>query len=574
MNTVFYRSSMSLPKISKLGAYILSTFCFLFFQTRVFSGEVSYGAGGTYSLKELKKSKIIFNKVGPSEERLELAKAKVKTTELFLDFENKKPDELRDKNNNYEVRESIYTPVDFKSTQGRRFASFTTKESQIKVYAGNGKVLNQSLLSTPFYISFYIMPGDLDQSSNVFSKTHITGGKKYGIECKIINTKLEVTFHNFFYFGENETKTYILESTDKLNSKVWTHVVITLEPTVGLGKLYENGEEKVSFKAIRNRTDTTPLLSGFHPNDTSPLVIGKDFYGKLDNFLIGKGELPDVSRMNIPYQDVSYDGDKKQVNQYRGTAYSPVIKTKYSHSMPLYIDYKSTEPHGTYLEIHYRFSEEPFEEEDSLPEWKQLEPKLFHDKERDTYFKYFQWKVVLRSNFSGFESPTLKHFSFKYKDSEPPNAPAGLRVKSVDHPKKEICLEWNSNHEQDVIDGGGYLIHFGVSPNTMVGTVSMDQNGKPITGIPDSESSDTIKNRVKKNYLGLGFCINNDIIKFNAEFLKDKNILYFKPGITYYFRLTAYNNKYPLGKREDTIGYDQKSHPSKPISTTFKLDME
>lgn len=543
--------------------------------TGLIPGDFTYGVGGSHSLMEMKKSKIIYNKVGPSEERLELSKAKFKTTELFLDFENKKPDDLRDKNNNYEVRESVYTPVEFKSTQGRRYASFTTKESQIKVYAGNGKVLNQSLLSSPIFISFYIMPGDLDQSSNVFSKTHITGGRKYGIDCKIINTKLEVTFHNFFYFGENETKTYILESPDKLNSKVWSHIVITLEPTKGVGRLYENGDEKTSFRAIRNRQDTTPLLSGFHPNDTSPLIIGKDFYGKLDNFLIGRGELPDVARMNVPYSDVVYDGDLKQVNQNRGFAYSPVYKTKYSHSLPLQIDYKSNEPQGTYLEIHYRFSEEPFEEDESLPEWKQYDPKEFHNKEKDTFFKYFQWKLVLRSNYNGSESPSLKFFSFKYKDSEPPNSPAGLRVKSIDTQKKEICLQWNSNHEHDVIDGGGYLLHFGVDPNTMVGTISMGPNGKPITGIPEStDSNETTKNRVKKHYLNLESCINNDTIRYNSEFLKEKNILYFKPGITYYFRITAYNNKFPLGKREDTIGYDQKSHPSKPTSATFKLEMD
>lgn len=552
----------------------LTSVVVFFFLGNTNAGEFSFGIGGTHSLGVLKKAKVSINKVGPSEERLELAKSRFKSTELYLDFENKKPDDLKDKNNNYDVRQSIYTPVEFKSLLGRRYASFTTKESQIRVYPGSGKLMNQSLISSSFYISFYIMPGDLDQSSNVFSKTYITGGKKYGIDCKIINTKIEVTFHNFFSFSEYETKTYILESPDKLKSKAWSHVVITLEPSLGTGKLYENGQEKVSFQAIRSREDKTPLLAGFHPNDTSPLIIGKDFYGKLDNFQIGRGELPDVSRMSLPYHDVQYDTDFKQVSHTRGIAYSPVYKTKYSHSLPIQIDYKSSEPPGTHLEVHYRFSEEPFDEEDTLPEWKHFDSKSFHDTEKETYFQYFQWKLILRSNFSGLETPSLRHFSFKFKDSIPPNSPSGLRISKLDNSKKEVCLAWNSNHESDVIDGGGYIIHYGVDPGRMVGTLSYDLNGNPITGLPEVEAQDTIKNRVRKNYLSLEKCVNNDIIRFNAEYLKDKNLLFLKSGITYYFRLTAFNNKYPLRKKESTIGFDQKSQSSRPASATFSVDIE
>jgi hypothetical protein len=42
----------------------------------------------------------------------------------------------------------------------------------------------------------------------------------------------------------------------------------------------------------------------------------------------------------------------------------------------------------------------------------------------------------------------------------------------------------------------------------------------------------------------LGFCFNNDLIRINAESTKDKNLLYFKAGITYYFKVTAFNNKF------------------------------
>lgn len=566
---------MKSQQISILMKLILS-FIIIFFTVIIplSSDEISFGASERYSFAEMKKSKVKVTRVGPRENKIELSKSKFRNAELLLDFENKKAGDLKDKNNNYEVRESIYSPVEGSSPFGKRYAAFTTKESQIRVYSGEGKVLSDSVISTPIYFSFYIMPGDLEQSSNVFSKSYLTGGKKYGIECKIINNKLEVFFHNFFSYSESETKSYTLESTDKLNSKVWTHVLITLDPAIGIGKLFENGEEKANIRAFRSNTDKTPLLSGFHKHDTNPLVIGKDFYGKLDNFMIGKGTLPIASKMNIPYQEVSYDADNKQVNQIRGFAVSKIIRTKFSHALPLLIDYKAIEPSGTHLEVHYRFSEDPFEEDDSSPAWNIYDHGSFSDKEKSTYFNYFQWKVVMRSNFSGEISPSLSHFSLKYKESLPPNPPSGFRIASMNHDSPEVCFNWNSNHEMDVIDGGGYIIHYGVTPDRMVATVKYGMDGNKITGIPRSslDSNEPIKTKVKKNYLKLEGCVNNSLIQLNSEFSKDKNILFLKSGITYYFKITALNNKYPLGREELEAGEDQKSPPSKSIMVTFRTE--
>jgi hypothetical protein len=564
---------VSFPKPNSNPKKYLSILLFLFPLLGIMGGEISYGADSTYSLYDLKRSKLSVSKVGAKEERLELSKAKFKSTELLLDFENKKSSDLRDKNNNYDVRESVYTPIEGESPFGKRYASFTTKESQLRIYSGAGKILNESVISVPMYISFYIMPGDLEQSSNVFSKSYLTGGKKYGIECKIINNKIEVAFHNFFSYSESETKSYYLQSPDKITSKVWSHIMITLEPTEGTARLYENAKLKTSFKALRSPTDTTPLLSGFHVNDTNPLVIGKDFYGKLDNFMIGKGSIPDIAKMNIPYHDVLFDEDVKVANQSRGSAISRVLRTKYSYSQPIKIEYKSYQPPGTHLEIHYRYSDEPFEEEGSYPEWNSYDPDTFQKKEKDSYFNYFQWKVVMRSNHSGETSPALTSFNLIYKDSIPPNPPYGLKVTSVDHDNKKVCFQWNSNHESDVIDGGGYIIHYGVSPDRMASTIQTGEGGRIITGISETEeSSETQKLKVKKNYRKLGFCFNNELIRFNAESTKDKNLLYFKAGITYYFKLTAFNNKFPFMKDQKSVGQDQKSLPSSPVMVTFRLE--
>jgi hypothetical protein len=107
----------------------------------------------------------------------------------------------------------------------------------------------------------------------------------------------------------------------------------------------------------------------------------------------------------------------------------------------------------------------------------------------------------------------------------------------------------------------------------MASTIQTGEGGRIITGISETEeSSETQKLKVKKNYRKLGFCFNNELIRFNAESTKDKNLLYFKAGITYYFKLTAFNNKFPFMKDQKSVGQDQKSLPSSPVMVTFRLE--
>ncbi|MCB1141851.1 MAG: hypothetical protein H7A24_05630 [Leptospiraceae bacterium] len=548
-------------------------FLLIFISTSLTSGEFSFGKGKKYSLRKLKKENTIIKKIGSNEDRIELSKNRIAETELFLNFENKKAADLRDQNRNYEVQEALYTPIEGKSLFGRRFASFTTRDSQIRISSGSGRILSQKVISKPIYFSYFIMPGELEQSSSIFSKSYTTGGKKYGIESKIINSKTEVYFHNFFFYTQSESKSFSLISPDKLKSKVWTHVVISLQPLTGEAILFENGSEKAKFQAFRSPNDPTPLLAGFHPYDTSPLIIGKDFYGKLDNFIIGTGEVENINKINVPYSPVNYNESFRTANHSRGVVTSAVMKTPKSHSLPISMEIVENQPDGTHIEILYRFSEEPFEENSVLPEWKHYNKDEFKKSESNHYFQYFQWKAILRANSEGTVSPYLSELALNYKDSFPPNPPFGLEIQSYDHDKKEICLKWNSNHEADVIDGGGYMIHYGVSPDRMVATLTLGNDGKPISGISMDGSGEALplKKVVRKNYSSLRTCINNDIIQKNAEFTKDKNLLLFKSGITYFFKISAYNNKFPL-LEDEKPGRDQRSKPSKEVLFTFQTD--
>lgn len=270
--------------------------------------------------------------------------------------------------------------------------------------------------------------------------------------------------------------------------------------------------------------------------------------------MIGIGS-PDMESLTEPYRGVIYDDMIKFASHYKGIAYSNVMKTPNSFSRLLSMDYNVNKPEGTHFEIHFRISNSFFSEDNTDIPWiDSTEFKNFTNYD----FKYFQWKLLLRSDYAGKLTPSLNSVHFKYLESMPPNPPTGLTVKEMKDNSLGICLNWISNHEGNVRNGGKYLIHYGVSPERMVGVLRINESSKDITGL--EEGSD-----LTKSYKSLKQCINNELISTNALIRKDKNLLLFKPGLTYYFKISACNSNY-----NEITGIDQKSLPSNPVSFTFK----
>lgn len=526
---------------------------FLFiFSYSLFAGEFIFDDKEDFS--KLKKKGIRIVKASAKNFKLELSPKKSDANaELLFNFENKKSSELKDATGNYTVNFSSYDVVENKTLVGRRYASFAASNSYISVGTNNGRLLNSTHFTEPFYFSFLVMPGESEQYSVVFTKNLITGGKKFGIECDIVNNKIEVQFHNMFSYSKTESKSLFLKSPDKLKAEEWTHVLIAIDPMSGKAILYEDGKAKSEIEAIMSPENPTSLPFGFHPNDTTPLLIGKGFFGKLDQFLIGLGS-PDIERLTEPYRGVQYDDMIKFASQAKGVAYSPVLQTKNSFSRLLSLDFDSNKPAGTHLEIHFRVSNSFFTEDDTDIKW--MDSSSFKDA-MEIDFKYIQWKLIMRSDYSGKHSPALNKLQIKYAESLPPSSPVGLKVAAMEN-SLGVCLSWISNHEENVRTGGKYLIHYGVSPDRMVGTILINEKSESITGLEDGKE-------LVSSYKTLKQCVDNDLITLNSLNRKDKNLLFFKPGLTYYFKLTACNKNY-----NDTTGRDQKSIPSNPVSFTFK----
>lgn len=526
---------------------------FLFSFTFLLAGEFVFDDKPDFS--RLKKKGIRIVKASAKNYKLELSPKKGETNaELLLNFENKKASELKDISGNYTVNASTYAVEEGKALMGKRYASFAANNSYISVATNNGRLLNSVHFTEAFYISFLVMPGESEQYSVVFTKSLITGGRKFGIECDIVNNKIEVQFHNMFSYSKTQSRSFSLKSPDKLKTDDWTHVLISIDPMTGKASLFEDGKSKSEFEAIQSAENPTSLPFGFHPNDTTPLLIGKGFFGKLDQFLIGTGT-PEVDQLTEPFRGVAYDDMIKFASQYKGIAYSPVLQTKNSFSRLLSLEHDSLKPNGTQLEIHFRISNSYFTEDDTEVKW--IDSSEFKNA-METDFKYLQWKLILRSDYSGKSTPSLNTIRFKYVESLPPNSPAGLKVVENQDNPLSVCLSWVSNHEDNVREGGKYFIHYGVSPDRMVGTIRINEKSMPITGLEEGKD-------LTRSYKSLKQCVDNDLITLNALNRKDKNLLFFKPGLTYYFKISACNKNY-----NETTGLDQKSVLSNSVLFTFK----
>lgn len=537
----------------------------LIFVYSVFASEILYSGKTIKDFAGLFRDGIRIVKKSSKDFRLELERKKFQDSELFLDFENKNAKELRDKNGKYNIIRANYLVEVGDTLLGHRHASFSSKNSFISIHSNKSGLLSSRNITDDLYVSFLLMPGELEKDSNLISKVYITQGKVYGFECNIVNNSLEISFKNMFYH-KGKRFNFSLRSPDKLKHGKWTHVVIYIKPSSGYTALYEDGDEKDKFYGILSQENPVPLSIGFHKNDTTPMYIGKNFYGKLDNFLISTGR-PDFKKLTIPFGGVEYDDNIKTVNQNFGYVYSKVVSTKYSNSIPTSLEHKIIKPPGTHYEILYRFSDEIFGAHSEFPLWHHYKQEESFFKKR---FKYFQWKVLMRSDYEGKFSPSLSYLKMNYIETHPPKTPTGLRIVSGKSDDPEVCLSWNSNYEENVWNGGGYVIHYGVSPNRMVASLYYKNAEKEkITGLEDDEP-------VKYHFKSLKQCVNNEMIIKNAMLLQekiDKNLLVFKKGITYYFKVSSYNNYY-LDERGNlkSSSKDQKSKLSKPVSYTFLND--
>lgn len=308
------------------------------------------------------------------------------------------------------------------------------------------------------------------------------------------------TQSRFLFFFETEEKRFLslyLTSNTTLKKNQWNRVLLYFNPNDREIVLYLNGKEsaRAAVPASQNLTRI-----GFHADDTTSFRIASSYYGWMENFSVFPGK-PNPSSEDTSFPGQNFDSETHTSESKFGIGISPVYKSKYSSSFLEEVQLKAVVPTSSALELYLRVSPVPFTPNSESPAWigvdlRKLENSKIDSLEPDTYriplkyslkkflgitedktdllpFRYYQWRVKFKSDPSGNKTPELKNISLTFRETNPPVRPLGLKVaeNGVDDSGPSICLNWKSNPEKDVINGGGYFIHYGIHPDRMVGIV-------------------------------------------------------------------------------------------------------
>lgn len=481
---------------------------------------------------------------------------------LFLDFE---PEESFQQT--LTVISNSYIPDSKNSVFGKRSGFFSGKRNQIQVSLQGSKLSPQ--VKETFSIRVPILLNEQGSASTLFEKLVIIKGKLFGIVLELEENKPIVTIHNLFRYSDGTTKSAELVSDEVVPRKKWHAITVTIDPNSKKILLYQNGKLRGETKM-----DNSELLNlGFPEEDSTPLVLAKNFYGNIDAVHIHKG-YPNPESFYTRYPNVELDRETLIPSQAGSTLTSPILTSRYSQASLYKWTLGSEKPEGSLLNLYFRGSNEKFSaNSQNAPNWQRLTENSPVER-----FKFHQWKIWLRPDALGEKVPLLHSFKYELKEQLPPSAPTGVRIETSDLPEKKICLLWATNHEREVQSGGGYMIHYGVKPDEMVGTLFFKPDPTPISISGKEEGSD---------YKNLKFCMTEQTLYenfylpeekdaftkqgWNEEVFRakrEKNGLGFHSGITYFFRISAYNKFF-----DEWRGRDQRSGLTDAVFATFSKDL-
>lgn len=481
---------------------------------------------------------------------------------LFLDFE---PEESFSQS--LKVLSNSYIPDSKNSIFGKRSGFFSGKRNQIQVSLEGSKL--SPMVREVFSIRMPVLLNEQGSASTLFEKLVLIKGKLFGIVLELEENKPVVTIHNLFRYNDGTTKSTELVSDEVVPRKKWHSITVTVDPILKKISLFQNGKLKVE-----THMDPEELAGiRFPEEDTTPLVLAKNFYGNIDAIHIHKG-YPLLESNYTRYSKAELDQQTMIPSQSGSTLTSPIFASHYSQATLNKWMLGIENPTGSQLNIYFRGSNEKFlDSSRNAPEWQRLT-----EKPPEIRFKYHQWKIWLRPDSLGERVPLLHSFQYQLKEQLPPSVPTGIRIESEDLPEKKICLLWASNHEREVQNGGGYMIHYGINPDQMDGTIFFRPDAEPasITGKEEGKDFRNLKFCMTENTLHQQFYLPEEKESFakaswSEEVFRskrEKNGLGFHSGMTYFFRISAYNKFF-----DEWRGRDQRSGLTEPVSATFSKDL-
>ena len=446
-------------------------------------------------------------------------------------------------------------------------ASFDQPLHEMWVAPADFLFLNQDKNTGDFSVYFRIRPYQMKRRMDVLQKVGLFEGRKQGLFCGWEDGKLFYEFFNFFWNKDIPIPDLRISTRDTFQENRFYAVMLVYRQSDGSLSLYLDGVEQ---EKIYLTTDFSPrgviLIPKFHKWDRSPIVIGKNYLGALDDVIFSNHTLsPEI--ISGKFNKVEKRGP--HYYQVPGIAVSNRIDFAASQTKIEKMKYTIRKPPGTDVKFFYRYSDSSFPadlDEYNLPFIQWSSEKLSNVKA-----KYFQWKAELYSDESGELSPQISKVNLQYTVNFGPMPPKEISV--LDVKEDEVTLEFLRSLEMDVVDGGRYHIYYGLKPYQPLGAIKyksfkMSENGLSGVPITDEDKWETDDQRYQNR---IKISISNEMIISNFSYFKQfPELLYsyslLQKNIPYYFWVTACDHQWS----EKITHSDHESKPSPYVVIRFR----
>jgi len=545
---------------------LLRAILFLFFIsgiTGLAADTLSWGSKGQ-RFQTVSREGVVITSASSGEESITLERNSYPLTaeklieSLYISF-----DRGGFKSPNGETIRGDYKTVSFDDSI-RESGSFEHPMHQLLVAPAEHLFLNNYVNTGSFSVYFRVRPYQLRRRMDLFQKLAFFEGIKQGIACFWEGGKLTFEFYSFFWDQQKGAVEYShVESRDPFQANRFYSVLLQYRQSDGSVTLYIDGVEQ---QKIYMTSDGTPggtiLIPKFHRWDRSPLVIGRNFLGALDD-IIFSNDLLDPAVVSGKFHQLSKQG--AIYFQKPGVITSRIVELPNSSTVISSIVPRVVEPAGTAVRLYYRVSDRPFKE--TLSEQRFPFVPFYQGEKVDLRGRYIQWRAELFANADGTAAPVIEEVSIVYQKNLPPQPPSEISVVMVD--ERSVTLEFMRSLEVDVVNGGRYHVYYGIKPYEPLGVIryksfSVDSSGqmRGIT-INDNDLWSTVDQRFQNR---IKITVDNQMIIDNLTYSrKNPRLIYDYPliqkNIPLYFWVTVCDNAWD----EPAEYNDHESAPSEYV---------
>lgn len=309
-------------------------------------------------------------------------------------------------------------------------------------------------------LEFWIKPFGVESGTVLSASWPFPKGKNKSIEVYFKSGKIYFVFENVFLGSTITTKPRIIKiSSDKfIPVRQWRHHRLTYNPSNGELNYYLDGELTAqAFATDNGQPDSTPMYLD-NPPDWD-YILGHGYRGMMDNFFLS-ADTKNTFEIN------KYEPQNSLVQ-------TRVIQLKKFFSITG-LEVISTMKKGTFINLQYRTSIEPFSDHTSEDVLKWQDYNLVNPQYNPLFkSKYIQFRINLFASSDGKKTPFVKAIKIKYDPIEAPAVPLNFEASSSEG---KITVSLRENYNKNI---KAYKIYYGSKKNNYWGSGAI-QGSSPI----------------------------------------------------------------------------------------------